>query len=83
MEIRSVVAGAAATVMVGVGVFFAVAVSNAQEAAPVADQQATIATLTARLDAVEDTLNDPDYGMGAIQADLVNLSYRVSVLENP
>ena len=48
-----------------------------------ASQQATIASLTARLDAVEAAINDTDYGFGAIQADLVNLGYRVYVLEHP
>jgi len=57
-KMRERMIGAFATVAVAGLVFTAVAVSNAQEPAPVADQEATIATLTARLDAVEDTLSD-------------------------
>ena len=90
MEIRSAAAGAFATVVVAGLVFTAVAVSNAQEAAPVADQQATIATLTARLDAAEDTLashesrlTDAESVIMAHGLVLSGLSTRVLALEYP
>ena len=87
-KMRERMIGAFATVAVAGLVFTAVAVSNAQEPAPVADQEATIATLTARLDAVEDTLSDhgsrltdAEWEISAHGMAISNLDGRVAALE--
>jgi len=45
-----------------------------------ASHESTLASHGSRLSAAEADINNPDFGFGAIQADLGNLSYRISAL---